>query len=81
MGELNNIYGINHGVVVTLIKVYSCRFVIQVKDRYNEEINHLVHDPPFDIKLNRDVSGTNVNRVCFGYVCSALHTCCQLLLI
>jgi hypothetical protein len=53
--ELSGLYNLKHGGAVTLVNVEASRFVIQVKDRYGEEINYPRHVPPMSFKLNRDL--------------------------
>jgi hypothetical protein len=53
--KLNGLYNMKHGAVVNLVYVQANRFVIQVKDRYEEEINYPSHNPPMSLRLNRDV--------------------------
>jgi hypothetical protein len=51
--KLNKLYDLKWGAVVTIISVQPSRFVVQVKNRYGEEIKYPVHTPPLFLKLNR----------------------------
>jgi hypothetical protein len=53
--ELNGMYDLKYGGSVTLVNVQPSRFVIQVKDRYGEEINYPHHVPPMSLRLNHDL--------------------------
>lgn len=50
--ELNKLYDLKWGAVVTIIAVQPSRFVMLVKNRYREEIKYPVHTPPLYLKLN-----------------------------
>jgi hypothetical protein len=58
--ELNGLYNLKHGAAVNLVYVQANRFVIQVKDRYEEEINYPSHNPPMSLRLNRDVFSSGI---------------------
>jgi len=53
--ELNSLYNLKYGGAITLINVMPSRFVIQVKDRYGEEIPYPTTTPPLCLKLNPDM--------------------------
>jgi len=53
--ELISLYNLKYGGAITLINVMPSRFVIQVKDRYGEEIPYPTKTPPLCLKLNRDM--------------------------
>jgi len=44
--ELNKLYDLKYGAAVTLINVKPSRFVIQIKDRFGEEIEYPKYDQP-----------------------------------
>lgn len=51
--ELNKLYDLKWGVVVTIISAQPSRFVMQVKNQYGEEIKYPDHTPLLFLKLNR----------------------------
>jgi hypothetical protein len=53
--ELNNVYQLKHGGSVTLVVVHPNRFVMKIKDRYNEEINYPKHSPPLFLRLKHEM--------------------------
>ena len=61
--ELNGLYNLKHGVAVTLVNVQANRFVIQVKDRYGEEINYPKTNPPMSLRLNRDLFSSTLGSL------------------
>ena len=58
--QLKNLYDLQHGGMVTLVNVQASRFVIQVKDRYGEEIKYPHHVPPMSCKLDHDMFPSSV---------------------
>lgn len=54
-GELGSLYDIQYGAEVTLVNVCPSRYVIQVKDRYGEEISYPKQVLSFSLKLNREL--------------------------
>lgn len=53
--ELKALYDLKNGGAITLVNVQPSRFVIQVKDRYGEEVKYPHHEPPMSLKLNHDL--------------------------
>ena len=53
--QLKSLYDLQHGGMVTLVHVQASRFVIQVKDRYGEEIKYPHHVPQMSCKLDHDM--------------------------
>jgi len=61
--QLKNLYDLQHGGMVTLVNVQASRFVIQVKDRYGEEIKYPHHVPPMSCKLDHDMFPLHVGSL------------------
>lgn len=58
--EFNTEYNLTHGASVTMVSIQPSRWVIQVKDRYGDEIKYPRNAPPLFLRLNRDIFPTQM---------------------